>query len=29
MRAHVQAADARLRAFAHTTRVETAVLAGL
>jgi len=29
MEAHVQAADARLRAFAHTTRVETAVLGGL
>jgi len=28
MEAHVQAADARLRAFAHTTRVETAVLGG-
>lgn len=28
MRAHIQSADARLRAFAHTTRVETAVLGG-
>ena len=28
LRAHVQAADARLRAFAQTTRVETAVLGG-
>src|SRR2546428_3637068 len=28
LRAHVQTADARLRAFAQTTRVETAVLGG-